>query len=57
MRCILTLNNSSLDSSEFKNFIDEENIFENTYSVYNYLSWCNNENSKKISHVKAKFSS
>ena len=26
MRCILTLNNSPLDSSEFKNFIDEENI-------------------------------
>lgn len=58
MKCILTLNNSPLDSSEFKNFIDEENIFENTYSVYNYLrSWCNNENSKKISHIKAKFSS
>jgi hypothetical protein len=58
MRCILTLNNSPLDSSEFKNFIDEENIFENTHSVYNYLrSWCNNENSKKISQIKAKFSS
>jgi HAD superfamily hydrolase (TIGR01509 family) len=58
MRCILTLNNSPLDSSEFKNFIDEENIFENTHSVYNYLrSWCNNENSKKISHIKAKISS
>ena len=42
MRCILTLNNSPLDSPEFKNFIDEENIFGNTYSLYNYLSWCNN---------------
>ena len=57
MRCVLTLNNSPLDSSEFKNLINQENIFKNTHSVYNYLrSWCNNENSKQISHIKAKSS-
>ena len=56
MRCVLTLNNSPLGPSEFKDLINKEDIFENTYSVYNCLrGWCNNENSKQISPIKAKY--